>query len=76
MLLSCHAGHLLHNIAAVSFCCRVNRYHVMQELGIPTANVDSDSLHSSLSEAVTGVYAGWVSIGVSPVVRPYVHGCL
>ncbi|GAX76805.1 hypothetical protein CEUSTIGMA_g4251.t1 [Chlamydomonas eustigma] len=37
-----------------------------KELGIPTANVDSDSLHTSLSEAVTGVYAGWVSIGASP----------
>jgi len=36
-----------------------------QELGIPTANVDSESLHSSLGEAVTGIYAGWVSLGAS-----------
>lgn len=38
---------------------------VVQELGIPTANVDSDSLRSSLAEAVTGIYAGWASIGDS-----------
>ena len=29
-----------------------------QELGIPTANLDSASLHGQLAEAVTGIYAG------------------
>lgn len=30
----------------------------MQELGIPTANLDRASLHGELAEAVTGIYAG------------------
>jgi hypothetical protein len=32
----------------------------VQELGIPTANLDSASLHGQLAEAVTGIYAGKV----------------
>lgn len=41
----------------------------MQELGIPTANVDADALRQSLAEAVTGIYCGWASIGSSGQVR-------
>lgn len=33
-----------------------------KELGIPTANIDSDSLRHTLAEAVTGIYAGWASV--------------
>jgi hypothetical protein len=44
-----------------------------QELGIPTANVDGESLRSALAEAVTGVYAGWASLGLSPQVYPMVR---
>lgn len=33
----------------------------VQELGIPTANLDSASLHGQLAEAVTGIYAGMYS---------------
>jgi hypothetical protein len=40
-----------------------------QELGIPTANVDADSLRHSIAEAVTGIYCGWASIGDSSEVR-------
>eukprot|EP00775_Hariotina_reticulata_P009054 gene9054-9224_t len=36
-----------------------------KELGIPTANVDADSLRHSIAEAVTGIYCGWASIGSS-----------
>ncbi|WIA22630.1 hypothetical protein OEZ86_009609 [Tetradesmus obliquus] len=36
-----------------------------KELGIPTANVDADSLRHSIAEAVTGIYCGWASIGDS-----------
>jgi hypothetical protein len=39
---------------------------MLQELGIPTANVDSESLRACLAEAVTGIYAGWASVGSSP----------
>jgi hypothetical protein len=38
---------------------------LLQELGIPTANVDADSLRTSIAEAVTGIYCGWASIGNS-----------
>jgi hypothetical protein len=41
----------------------------VQELGIPTANVDADALRHSLAEAVTGIYCGWASIGNSSQVR-------
>ncbi|KAK2077510.1 hypothetical protein QBZ16_004355 [Prototheca wickerhamii] len=40
-----------------------------RELGIPTANLDDASLKSSLAEAVTGIYAGFASIGSSPAVH-------
>lgn len=40
-----------------------------RELGIPTANLDDASLKSSLGEAVTGIYAGFASIGSSPAVH-------
>eukprot|EP00201_Polytomella_parva_P010840 CAMPEP_0175072126 /NCGR_PEP_ID=MMETSP0052_2-20121109/19702_1 /TAXON_ID=51329 ORGANISM="Polytomella parva, Strain SAG 63-3" /NCGR_SAMPLE_ID=MMETSP0052_2 /ASSEMBLY_ACC=CAM_ASM_000194 /LENGTH=172 /DNA_ID=CAMNT_0016339527 /DNA_START=1 /DNA_END=519 /DNA_ORIENTATION=- len=36
-----------------------------KELGIPTANVDSDALGQCLDEAVSGIYCGWASIGSS-----------
>eukprot|EP00878_Enallax_costatus_P022110 GHUV01023446.1.p1 GENE.GHUV01023446.1~~GHUV01023446.1.p1 ORF type:complete len:346 (+),score=74.28 GHUV01023446.1:1008-2045(+) len=36
-----------------------------KELGIPTANVDADSLRHTIAEAVTGIYCGWASIGSS-----------
>lgn len=41
-----------------------------KELGIPTANLDSASLHGQLAEAVTGIYAGWASVGESAAVYP------
>ncbi len=46
----------------------------MQELGIPTANVDQASLHGTqcASDAVTGIYAGWASVGSSLEVYPMV----
>ena len=34
-----------------------------QELGIPTANVASEALRVALAEAVTGIYAGWCTVG-------------
>lgn len=40
-----------------------------KELGIPTANVDPTSLQGQLAEAVTGIYAGWASVGASPGVH-------
>jgi hypothetical protein len=46
----------------------------MQELGIPTANVDADALRGSLAEAVTGIYCGWASIGSSGQVRASLSG--
>lgn len=49
-----------------------------KELGIPTANLDAESLRGSLGEAVTGIYAGWASVGRSPEVYPMcmsVGGC-
>ena len=36
-----------------------------RQLGIPTANLDPASLHGALAEAVTGIYAGWASVGSS-----------
>ncbi|MEW5305405.1 MAG: hypothetical protein WDW38_011321 [Sanguina aurantia] len=36
-----------------------------KQLGIPTANVDTTALASALSQAVTGIYAGWASVGDS-----------
>lgn len=39
-----------------------------KELGIPTANLDDGSLRDSMAEAVTGIYAGWASVGDSPIV--------
>lgn len=44
-----------------------------QELGIPTANVDSDGLRHSIGEAVTGIYAGWASVGSSSDVHKMVR---
>ncbi|KFM23423.1 Pseudouridine-5'-monophosphatase [Auxenochlorella protothecoides] len=41
-----------------------------KELGIPTANLDAESLRGSLGEAVTGIYAGWASVGRSSEVYP------
>uniref|UniRef100_A0A7S3VJV5 riboflavin kinase n=2 Tax=Dunaliella tertiolecta TaxID=3047 RepID=A0A7S3VJV5_DUNTE len=37
-----------------------------KELGIPTANVASEALRVALSEAVTGIYAGFASVGSDP----------
>jgi HAD superfamily hydrolase (TIGR01509 family) len=41
-----------------------------KELGIPTANLDAVSLRGALAEAVTGIYAGWASIGGDGEVYP------
>lgn len=41
-----------------------------KELGIPTANVDAAALRDTLAEAVTGIFAGWASLGESDVVYP------
>ncbi len=50
-------------------CCLLLLYNAhSQELGIPTANVDADALRSLLAEAVSGIYAGWASVGDSPTV--------
>lgn len=38
----------------------------VQELGIPTANVASEALRVALAEAVTGIYAGWCTVGADP----------
>ena len=41
-----------------------------KQLGIPTANVDADSLRGALlSEAISGIYAGWASVGTSLAVH-------
>ena len=34
-----------------------------RELGIPTANLAPEALRGALGEAVTGIYAGWASVG-------------
>lgn len=39
-----------------------------KELGIPTANLETIALQGALAEAVTGIYAGFASIGSSPTV--------
>lgn len=39
-----------------------------RELGIPTANLDPESLQGQLAEAVTGIYGGWASVGESGAV--------
>eukprot|EP00803_Ostreobium_quekettii_P006302 evm.model.scf_1417.2 EVM.evm.TU.scf_1417.2 scf_1417:21041-29177(+) len=39
-----------------------------KELGIPTANLNEQSIGASLSDAVTGIYYGWASVGASPEV--------
>lgn len=44
----------------------------VQELGIPTANLERGCLHGQLASAVTGIYGGWASIGSSPNVWPMV----
>ena len=41
---------------------------VLQELGIPTANISAEALGSTLSEAVTGIYYGWASLGAAACV--------
>lgn len=41
-----------------------------KQLGIPTANVDAAALRSALAEAVTGIFAGWASVGASREVYP------
>ncbi|GBF97446.1 bifunctional riboflavin kinase FMN phosphatase-like [Raphidocelis subcapitata] len=43
-----------------------------RELGIPTANVDADSLRAELAEAVTGIYCGFASVGASGAVHKMV----
>jgi FAD synthase len=43
-----------------------------RELGIPTANLDPLSFREVLAEAVTGIYAGWASVGPSAAVYPMV----
>ncbi|GAB4824069.1 hypothetical protein N2152v2_011115 [Parachlorella kessleri] len=39
-----------------------------KQLGIPTANLEPASLQGALADAVTGIYAGWASVGSSPAV--------
>jgi riboflavin kinase len=43
-----------------------------RELGIPTANVEPGAVAEALAEAVTGIYAGWASVGATPEVVPMV----
>lgn len=43
-----------------------------RELGIPTANLDAESLGSALDGVEAGIYAGWASVGTSPVVHKMV----
>jgi FAD synthase len=43
-----------------------------RELGIPTANIDPHTLRQALSEAVTGIYTGYASVGTSGAVYPHV----
>ncbi len=45
-----------------------SRLIVLQELGIPTANLDRDSLHGALAQAVSGIYLGWASVGTDAAV--------
>ena len=37
-------------------------------MGIPTANLDRESLHGALAQAVSGIYLGWASVGTDPAV--------
>jgi hypothetical protein len=48
------------------YCTSGHDTRLPQDLGIPTANVDSDSLRACLAEAVTGIYTGWASVGSCP----------
>ncbi|KAK9837087.1 hypothetical protein WJX81_001891 [Elliptochloris bilobata] len=34
-----------------------------KELGVPTANLDSESLQGTLAEMVTGIFSAWASVG-------------
>jgi riboflavin kinase / FMN hydrolase len=43
-----------------------------KELGIPTANLDVESLCAEIHSAPTGVYFGWASVGTSPDVYKFV----
>ena len=43
-----------------------------QELGIPTANLDRESLHGALAQAVSGIYLGWASVGAETAVHKMV----
>ena len=43
-----------------------------QELGIPTANLDRESLHGALAQAVSGIYLGWASVGADTAVHKMV----
>ena len=44
----------------------------VQELGIPTANLDREALQGALAEAVSGIYLGWAAVGSSPEVHQMV----
>jgi FAD synthase len=44
----------------------------IQELGVPTANICSQAIGSVLSEAVTGIYYGWASVGTKSEVHKMV----
>jgi FAD synthase len=52
------------SIGRLRGACLTHISPAVQELGIPTANLDSASLHGQLAEAVTGIYAG--TCGGSP----------
>ena len=43
--------------------------NLLQELGIPTANLSEESIGGALGAAVTGIYYGWASVG--PVATIY-----
>ena len=41
----------------------------LQELGIPTANLDAEAVAATLSDAVTGIYYGWAGVSSDPAVH-------
>jgi riboflavin kinase len=43
-----------------------------RELGIPTANLDAESLGAALEGVPAGIYFGWASVGASPVAHKMV----
>ena len=68
----CTPGSTLHELCAEGNCILQCPIVVLQELGIPTANLDRDSLHGALAQAVSGIYLGWASVGTDAAVHKMV----